>query len=179
MSLDTIIDSVLDREKSKYTDDPADRGGPTKYGVTLGDWQLYTGKPAVAADIMALTEPQAREYYRWRYIIKPGFDTIDDPWLQEFIIDTGVLEGRETATKMLQKILGVQPDGIFGPITRNALINFSDFPLLRRTLLITRVHHLIGCALEDERVPRHLLNETNLRFLHGWWNRAASFLKGM
>jgi lysozyme family protein len=176
MSIEAIIDGIILREGREYTNRPSDKGGPTKYGITLGDWQLYTGKPATPADIEALTEEQARPFFRWRYILQPGFDTITDEWLQIFIIDTGVLEGRETAVKMLQKILGVKADGVFGPITRAALANYHDLDVLKRTMLVTRMHHLIGCVLSDKRIPREYLTTTNLEHLHGWWNRVASFL---
>lgn len=177
-AIERIIDGIIERESANYTNDPADRGGPTKYGVTLGDWAEYTKRPATPAMIEALTEAEARPYYRHRYIASVGFDAIDDPWLRVFMIDMGVLEGRETAVKILQKVLGVAADGVFGPITRAALRHYQDLALLKRTLLVTRQHHLIGVALADKRIPRELLATTNLRFLHGWWNRVAYFLDG-
>jgi lysozyme family protein len=174
MTIERIIDGLLEREGRTYTNDPADHGGPTKFGVTLGDWQLYTGKPATPAEIEALTELQARDYYYFRYIAQPGFDMIEDEWLRVFIIDTAVLEGLPTAIKMVQKIVGTKPDGIFGPLTRAALKQYHDLDVLKRTLLVTRVHHLIDCALSD--VPSDVIQTTNLKFLHGWWNRVTSFI---
>ena len=35
MTDDDIIDGIIRREGSTYTNDPADPGGPTKYGITL------------------------------------------------------------------------------------------------------------------------------------------------
>lgn len=176
LTIDRIIDEIIEREGRTYTNDLADRGGPTKFGVTLGDWAEYTRKPATPAIIEALTEADVRPYYHHRYIVSVGFDTIGDDWLRTFMVDTGVLEGRETAVKILQKILGVTADGVFGPITRAALLAYPDLPLLKKTLIVTRQHHLIGVALADKRIPRALLDTTNLRFLHGWWNRVASFM---
>jgi len=175
-AISTIIDDILWREGDEYTNHAADKGGPTKYGVTLGDWAEYTKHPVTPAMIEALTEADVRPYYHYRYIDSMGFDSIADPWLRVFVIDTGVLEGRPTAVKMLQKVLGVSADGVFGPITRSALAAYPDVELLKRTLIITRQHHLIGVALADRRIPRELLGTTNLAFLHGWWNRVASFL---
>jgi lysozyme family protein len=174
MSIEQLIDGILLREGSEYTDRKSDKGGPTKYGITLGDWAVYTGKHATPADVQAITEPQAREFFKNRYIYEKGFDKISDPWLQDFIVDTGVLEGRETAIKMLQKILGVKADGIFGPITQAALESYEDVSFLKKTLIITRMHHLIACVLAD--FPKETIETTNLDNIHGWWNRVAAFI---
>ena len=40
-TVDQIIADVIKREGSKYTNDPTDRGGPTKYGITLRTLQAW------------------------------------------------------------------------------------------------------------------------------------------
>ena len=79
-SVDEIITEVLQREGwPAYTNDPADRGGPTKGGITLGSWRDHTSNPYVTAEhVKNITEEQARAFYRHRYIIDPGFDRIED-----------------------------------------------------------------------------------------------------
>lgn len=174
MDINQLISGILLREGSEYTDRKSDKGGPTKYGITLGDWAVYTEKHVTPVDIQSITESQARKFFKNRYIYEKGFDKILDPWLQEFIIDTGVLEGRETAIKMLQKSLGVKADGVFGPITQAALQSYEDTSFLKKTLIITRMHHLIGCVLADFSIET--IKTTNLDNIHGWWNRVAAYI---
>lgn len=175
MTIDDIIKGLIDREGRVYTESEHDP--PTKFGITLGDWAEYTGRPAFKADIQNLREVEDAYPFFWRrYIIAPGFDQIADEWLQVFMVDTAVLEGIKTAVKMLQRMLNVPADGVFGPETQGALAQFQHRAALKKWLLTQRMHHLIGCALNDPKLPREYLTATDLEFLHGWWNRVASFI---
>jgi lysozyme family protein len=177
MTTDEIIDGILEREGSTFVNDPADKGGPTKFGITLGSWVAHIGHPATAKDIEALTEDDARAFYTQRYIVTPGFTALRNEWLRVFLIDTAVLEGTRTAIKMLQRVIDVKADGVLGPITLTALeFHVLEFgmPTLKRQLVTTRVNHLIGVALAD--IPREQVEATNLKWLHGWANRVLSFL---
>ena len=67
--IDTILDEIIRREGG-YVNHPADRGGPTNFGITaqtLGSWRKL-GRPATAAEVQALTETEARAIYRQQYI---------------------------------------------------------------------------------------------------------------
>jgi lysozyme family protein len=64
-AIDTILDEIIRREGG-YVNHPADRGGPTKYGITaqtLGRWRKLD-RPATATEVKALTETEARAIYR-------------------------------------------------------------------------------------------------------------------
>src|SRR5690606_13690489 len=68
-AIDTILDEIIRREGG-YVNHPADRGGPTNFGITaqtLGSWRKL-GRPATAAEVQALKEPEARAIYRQQYI---------------------------------------------------------------------------------------------------------------
>ena len=46
------------------------------------------------------------------------------------ILDFGINTGIRTAIRLIQKIAGVEKDGIMGPVTRRAINNFSGDILL-------------------------------------------------
>ena len=173
MDIDTIITGVLLREGDEYTNDPADHGGPTKYGITLAAWREDTHPDATAADIEALTEPQARAFYLHVHYWTPGFSQIVDGRVQTFMVDFGVLEGVPTAIHILQHNLGVTADGVFGPISA-AACNTHDPTLLLKDLIIARMHYLLDVMVNE--IPRAQIESTNLKFRHGWANRVLGFI---
>jgi len=72
--VESLIDDIIRREGG-FVNHPADRGGPTKYGITaktLGNWRQL-GWLATSDEVATLTESEAREIYRHRYILAPGF----------------------------------------------------------------------------------------------------------
>lgn len=121
MSDDEIVDAILIREGSAYTNHPADRGGPTKFGITQETLNVFRGKPVSPEDVEHLSATEAREIYKQKYIKNAGFGAIKDSRLKAFVIDSAVNHGILTAVKLLQRALRVKDDGILGPETRKAL----------------------------------------------------------
>jgi len=106
-TIDTILDEIIRREGG-YVNHPADRGGPTKFGITaqtLGAWRKL-GRAATAAEVQALTENEARAIYRQQYITGPGLDVITHPGLLHLLVDSGVHSGPKRAVQWLQSALG-------------------------------------------------------------------------
>ena len=168
MTIDAIIDGILAREGGgTYTNAPADRGGPTKYGITLKALGEYRDAPATAADVEALTEAEARAIYRRDYFVRPGFDKVADSALQVLLMDWGVNSGTGTAIKALQRLLGVPNDGVLGAQTLLALGGLDAAKLYRR-LAAARVR-FIGDLLHND--PSQLV------YARGWLNRAADFVE--
>jgi lysozyme family protein len=173
MTAEQIIDGILKTEGSEYTNDPADAGGPTKYGITLVAWQEDGHPNATAADIKALAEPEARQFYMRRHFWGTGFFAITDSRVREFMVDFSVLEGRRASIMTLQHNLGVEADGDFGPVSL-AATNAHDPVLLMKELIVARMHYLLDVMVNH--IPRQQIESTNLKWRHGWWNRVASFL---
>lgn len=174
-----IIEAILTREGwPTYTNLPADRGGPTKGGITLAAWREYIGDPAATIeDLQAVTYVQACEFYRARYIVKPKFDAITDERLRELMIDAGVNHHPRHPSKWLQAALGVKQDGAIGPITLEA-VACADPRVLYWRVLSRRVRLYGRLVSSDAELQRAKLAGFNLQaiFAAGWNNRAADFI---
>lgn len=179
MSLPTnnleIIRRVIEREGTEFTDNPADRGGPTKYGITLATLRRRRGA-ATAADVAALTEAEALQIYLEDFIIQPGFDMVPDPVLRWVIVDAGANHGPALARKLVQRALGVKDDGVWGPVTRQAIGQAAAKKLAVRvcTMRARLYAALTAGNLEDkdkDGVP------DNLEMLKGWTDRAMDMVE--
>lgn len=134
MSIDAIINGILEREGEAYTNDPNDSGHATKWGITQTTLARYRDLPVTEADVEALGRKEAFNVYEWLYVRKPGFDKLVavSPHIAEEIIDIGVNSGPAIASLILQRLLNalnneqllyrdVRADGDCGPATLDAL----------------------------------------------------------
>lgn len=165
MTAEKIIDDILKREGSTYTDDPSDRGGPTKYGITLETLRDHRAPAIVrASDVEALTEPEARAIYLLRYLAP--FETWVPDAALSLVVDCAVNHGVDRAVVWLQRALGVVEDGVVGPETRNAAKGI-DGRVLYRVILSRRIRTYGLLAHKPGQ----------LRFLNGWLARACEFVE--
>lgn len=168
-AIDTLLDEIIRREGG-YVHHPADRSGPTNFGITaqtLGAWRKL-GRPATATEVQALTKAEARAIYRQQYITAPGFEAITHPALLHLLVDAGVHSGPKRAVQWLQTALGVTADGVIGPKTRAALAT-ADQGVLYRKVLGQRLRHLGRLITSDPR---------QAAFAGGWMARMAEFVEG-
>lgn len=100
--IDTLIDKVISLE-GEYSDHPADRGGPTRWGVTeaVARAQGFTG------DMRHFPRAEAASIYKRKYWHRPGFDQIAllAPLVAAELFDTGINMGTATAAGFLQRAL--------------------------------------------------------------------------
>lgn len=160
MRIEDIITDILQREGGgAVTNDPADGGGRTQYGIS------ERANPSAWAD-GKVTEAEARAIYYMKYVIAPGYDRIIDTRLQAQMIDFGVNSGPFIATQKLQEILHVPADGVIGPGTLCALGTvYSD--QTNNALVVARVK--MFCRIVQK-------TPSQLKYLFGWCDRALSFL---
>lgn len=167
MTLHDIISKVIEDEGGdKVTNDPNDSGGRTQYGIA------EASNPEAWADDV-VTEAEARAIYTLKYITKPGFDKISDPFLQESLIECGVMSGPQTAVRILQRALNVAVDGQLGPATLTAVQNFPsckvfgcEVPGSVALNLAFQKARVLHYARIVQQAPK------NLKFLYGWQLRA-------
>lgn len=113
-----------------YTDTPGDRGGPTKYGITLATLSAYRGHPCIAADVQALGEPEALDIYRANYWHPVAGDQLP-PGVNLMTFDCAVNQGPGHAVRWLQAAAGAPVDGVIGPATVGAILRADSQALLQ------------------------------------------------
>ena len=164
MTIDQILADVIRREGG-YVHDPADRGGPTHYGITQRTLRAWRGQAVTAKDVRRLTRDEARAIYQRRYVDEPGFATLPDP-LRAQVVDDGVLSGPRQAVKDLQRAIGgVTVDGRLGPQTRAAFA--------RRGVAVVHAQLIQVRAARIGRIVQRRPEQA--RFLTGWLARITAF----
>lgn len=183
---DTLGPALIEREGGdKFTNNPNDSGGPTKYGVTakvLGQWRML-GRDATEDEVKALEYADALAIYRASYWTSPGYEAMAaiSPAIAAELFDAGVNMGPQSSSKFLQRLLNVLNDhgrawpdiGIDGKTataTRDALAAF----IAKRGKAGEQV---LLFALKGMRCSRYVelaeLNGKNEDFETGWLARAA------
>lgn len=129
---DDLIAGILEREGG-YTNHPADRGGPTNWGITEVEARAH----GYAGDMRDFPKDAAVDIYRHKYWSDPGFNQVAlrSVKIAEELLDTGVNMGPTVAAKFLQRALNVlnrgasaypdvSVDGNIGKMTLYALDQF-------------------------------------------------------
>ena len=115
-----------------YSDNPADPGGPTNFGITLATLRAYEGDPNLTADdVKTLTPAMAKEIYRTAYWNRMQCGALP-AGLDLEVFDFGVNSGPSESVKTLQRLVGVTQDGSIGPITLAAVGQFNVGDLIGR-----------------------------------------------
>jgi lysozyme family protein len=151
------------------SNDPADRGGLTKWGVTQATYDRYRkAKGLPLQSVVKMTEPEMREIY-WRFYWQPvKGDEFAYP-LALAVFDTGVNMGVGTAIKLLQRAINdllpqakwIAVDGVLGEQTLRAAKSLDPKRLALQL-----------CARREERYRAIVrANPTQQKFLRGWLNR--------
>jgi len=132
MTIDQIIDAIIVRESREYSNRPADRGGPTKFGITLATLSAWRKRACTEDDVMNLAEDEARAIYRDIFVVQPGYLQITDDIVRAFVVDAAVQHGAAAATKQLQAAAHVFVDGQLGPKTAAAVNRMTPKALFLR-----------------------------------------------
>lgn len=103
-----------------YTNDPADPGGPTNWGITISDARQYWLPNATAQDIEKMPKSVAEDIYRSHYATPINYDELP-PGIDFSVLDYAVNSGVSRSIKTLQSIVGVPQDGVMGPATIKAV----------------------------------------------------------
>lgn len=147
---DRAIVYVLQHEGG-LVNDPADPGGLTNRGITQRDYPHL--------DIRNLTVDQTVEIYRKDYW-RPIYDDMTNEDAACKIFDMAVNMGHKQAHKLLQRAVGVEDDGVFGPVTLAAANACPD--------LVSELCNHQAAFYHSLVAKRPVMG----KFLKGWLNRA-------
>lgn len=116
-------EKIIGIEGSEYTNDPKDKGGETKFGISKRSYPKL--------DIKNLTREQAIEIYKRDFWNKNNLDAIHNQEIAEIFFYIIVHSGAETATSIVQKVLNacgfnLKVDGKLGPLTLTAINSISN-----------------------------------------------------
>lgn len=173
MDLDALIEALIEREGG-YVDHPADRGGPTRWGITerVARAQGYRG------DMRDLPRDEAARIYRRIYWTRPRFDDVAEraPAAAAELFDTGVNMGPGVAAGFLQRALNalnrgerdyadIGVDGRIGPRTLAALDAYLDFRGAEGEAVLVKALEVLQGERYLSLAERRPANEA---FLYGW-----------
>ena len=147
-----------------FVNDKDDLGGATNMGVTIGTYEAYCRKKGYPRPTVERLKNLSKE--QWTEILKTMYwnrwqaDGIVSQSVANICVDWVWASGVH-GIKRAQKILGVNPDGIVGPVTLTALNSRSPLPLFGE--------------IKNERIK--FIDEicasrpANNKFKKGWLNR--------
>lgn len=145
-----------------FVDDPLDRGGATNKGITIGTFRTFYGKNATVEQLKNITDRQ------WDKIFEAGYwrpfkaDQIRNQSIANMCVDWAWGSGAVTAIKKVQRVLGVQVDGIVGEITLGAINRYPSQLVLFEKIKDARLAFINAIVRNDP---------SQMRFLRGWTNR--------
>lgn len=132
------MDHIL-KVEGGFVNNPLDKGGPTKYGITihtLRDWRMMN---VSAQDVEHLTIEEATEIYRKMYWELIHGDELDEV-LALVLFDQAVNWGPKAAIIVFQKALNfgwpdtLKEDGIMGPNTLTMAQHFTNLSFMSSSL---------------------------------------------
>jgi len=155
-----------------------DRGGMTYAGISRVHWPDWEGWTRVDAGTFDdVLKDMVKAFYKKEFWDKLMGDIIGSQKMAFALFDFAVNAGLKTSVKLCQKIVGVEQDGVFGPMTLKALSAFAgNGELFVAKFGLERVFMYKDISLSDKRRKQDKV-VSNLRFLEGWINRVQAGLK--
>ena len=175
MNVDALIEALIDREGG-YVDNPADKGGPTCFGIT----EAVARAHGYAGAMRQLPRERAAAIYRRLYWSRPHLDEIAarSTRIAAELFDTGVNMGPAVAITFLQRALtalnrngsdypDLTPDGRVGAPTLSALDTFLRLrgKTSGETVLLRALEALQGeryLRLAERRPGNYILDVENV-----------------
>lgn len=163
-----LIPFIL-RWEGGFANDPADRGGATMKGITIGTFTTYRkskGKPTpTVTDLKNISDQEWGDVFKSLFWDKWCADNIKSQSIANILVDWVWASGKYGIT-IPQRILGVVQDGVVGPKTLEAL-NARDADKLFAQLKQARINFV-------ETIVKR--NPSQKKFINGWKRRIYAIL---
>ncbi|EOZ9216789.1 glycoside hydrolase family 108 protein [Acinetobacter baumannii] len=174
MNIEQYLDELIKREGG-YVNNPADRGGATKYGIT----EAVARANGFKGNMRDLPLDVAKAIYRKNYWTAPRFDQVNtvSPMVAEELLDTGVNCGTSFAKPLLQRALNLlnnqgkagyadlEVDGVYGAETLGALKTYLAKRGKEGEKVLVRVLNIMQGQRYIEICER---NKSQEQFFYGW-----------
>lgn len=174
MNIEQYLDELIKREGG-YVNNPADRGGATKYGIT----QAVARENGWNGNMKDLPLEFAKSIYKKQYWLEPRFDQVNalSPSVAEELLDTGVNCGPNFAKPLLQRALNLlnnqgkagyadlKVDGVYGSNTLGALKTYLSKRGKEGEKVLVRVLNIMQGQRYIEICER---NKSQEQFFYGW-----------
>lgn len=166
-----LVPFILSWETDKYTNNKKDKGGPTKYGITLATWRKVgydkNGDGVLnEEDVKLLTKDDFHRVFKQNFWNACKADKIQDQSVANMLVDFAYNSGVKRAATYLQLTLGITADGIIGNKTLFA-INKSNGKRLFERFKKTREDYLKSIAKGEQK-----------DFFNGWLRRLSYITYG-
>ena len=162
---DSALHYVLENEGG-YSNNPADKGGPTNWGITQADLSAYLGRKASADDVKAMTRDVAAAIYKANYWLPLVCNKCPSEALATMIFDQGGVRGVGSAQKLLKAIVGI-PDNVSYSTAWDILNS--------RKVGTPDIYKRIALAFAKQSLAPYIrictANPSQLVFLSGWSTR--------
>lgn len=153
-----------------YINDSDDLGGPTCKGVCFRTFKLFRTRKRLPVptieDLKNISDEEFVSILKEMYWDACRADRIESQSVANAIVDWAWNSGTTTAAKEVQKVLGVEADGIIGNITLAAINSWSPLPLFGQ-IQQARIAYL-------QRICNS--RPANNKFMRGWLNRVNSLI---
>lgn len=171
-TFDEFFKRALDHEGRVCEDVPGDRGGPTKWGITIGRLAAIKGvrEPkrgtaafeALKAELFALSEDEIAEIYRRDYWAAVRGDDLP-AGLDYCVADYGLNSGPSRAVKALQKLCGNPQTGTMDEETLREAAAYAPADII---MLFQDERARFLNAIVDS-------NPSQRKFIKGWLARVG------
>jgi lysozyme family protein len=159
--------AVILQEEGGYSKRAADRGGATDHGITHAVYSVWREEHGfIDQDIRQISSNEVAALYQEKYWIPSGAGNCPLP-VDLLVFDCAVNSGPGCAVRTLQKAIGIDDDGVFGPGTRAILATLDPRTVASKFLAIRRAFYLNFAAHHPDQQE----------FLDGWLNRVANLEK--
>jgi len=127
----TALKQVL-KSEGGWSDNPADPGGATMKGITIGTYRQWKNNPNITKEqLRAISDAEVYDIYKQQYWNKIDGDYMPSG-VDYALFDAAVNMGVGRAAKLIQEAVGVTADGVLGPKSLSAIQKANPKELIEK-----------------------------------------------